>query len=328
MPRLPEWPGRDSFAGELIHSAAYRNAEPFQGRDVLVVGSGNSGAEIAVDLADNGAGRVRIAVRTPPQIAKRAALGIPTHVVGIALGKLPPELGGRITSFLRRVTIPDLSAQGLPRPTETLGAQFARTGTIPILDVGFVAAVRDGRIEIVKALEGFDGRDVVLADGARIQPEVVIAATGFRPGIEPLVGHLGVLDEQGFPRADEPEPGLHLFGYAATLGGTIRLLALEAPRLVERVAVRGRAGAASPAPAAPESGRTDSNCRPLRPKRSALTRLSYVPEARSLGARSLGAPSLGARSSGTRWPRPPPPSSASTAASRRSRSSRECRASG
>ena len=238
VPRWPDWPGRDGFRGELLHSADYRNAERFRGRDVLVVGSGNSGAEIAYDLAEHGAARVRIAIRTPPQIAKRSALGIPTHLVGIALGKLPPRLGGRITSTLRRLTIPDLAHRGLPRPTETLGAQFARTGTIPILDVGFVGAVRDGRIEVVAAVAGFDGEEVLLADGSRIRPDAVIAATGFRPGIEPLVGHLDALDEHGLPRTNEPQPGLHLFGYSATLGGTIRLLAQEAPRLADRLEAR------------------------------------------------------------------------------------------
>jgi len=238
VPRWPEWPGRDGFRGKLLHSADYRNAERFRGRDVLVVGSGNSGAEIAYDLAEQGAARVRVAIRTPPQIAKRSALGIPTHLVGIALGKLPPRLGGRITSTLRRLTIPDLAHRGLPRPTETLGAQFARTGTIPILDVGFVDAVRDGRIEVVAAVTGFDGDDVLLADGSRVRPDAVIAATGFRPGIEPLVGHLDALDGDGLPRSDEPQPGLHLFGYSATLGGTIRLLAQEAPHLGDRLEAR------------------------------------------------------------------------------------------
>jgi putative flavoprotein involved in K+ transport len=239
-PRLPSWLGVESFEGELVHSGSYRTPDPFGGRDVLVVGSGNSGAEIAQDLAENGAGRVRIAIRTPPQIAKRSSLGIPTHFVGIALGKLPPRVGGQITKTLRRLTIPDLAAHGLPRPTETLAAQFGRTGTIPILDVGFVRQVREGRIEVVAAVEALDGADVVLADGSRIRPDVVIAAIGFRPGIEPLVGHLGVLDERGLPLSDEPAPGLHLFGYSATLGGTIRLLAQETPHLAKRIAQRHR----------------------------------------------------------------------------------------
>src|SRR5205085_5232233 len=65
-PVLPDWPGRDGFSGDLIHGQDYRNPEPYAGRDVLVIGSGNTGAEIAVDLVEGGAARVRVAVRTPP----------------------------------------------------------------------------------------------------------------------------------------------------------------------------------------------------------------------------------------------------------------------
>lgn len=59
--------------------------------------------------------------------------------------------------------------------------------------------LKAGQIEIVAAVEGFDGPSVLLADGTRIQPEAVIAATGYRRGLEPLVGHLGVLGEDGIP---------------------------------------------------------------------------------------------------------------------------------
>src|SRR5436305_3218879 len=55
-PVLPDWPGRDSFTGELIHGQDYRNPSPYAGRDVLVVGAGNTGAEIAVDLIEGGVG--------------------------------------------------------------------------------------------------------------------------------------------------------------------------------------------------------------------------------------------------------------------------------
>jgi putative flavoprotein involved in K+ transport len=63
-PYLPDWPGREGFTGELLHSDAYVNAEPFRDRDVLVVGAGNSGAEIAHDVIDGGAKRARLSVRT------------------------------------------------------------------------------------------------------------------------------------------------------------------------------------------------------------------------------------------------------------------------
>src|SRR5262249_54828656 len=79
----PPWPrdgpGPESFWGELLHSADYRDPAPFQGRDVLVVGAGTSGAEIATDVAGGGAARTRLSVRTPPQIVRRATAGIPAQ---------------------------------------------------------------------------------------------------------------------------------------------------------------------------------------------------------------------------------------------------------
>lgn len=95
----------------------------------------------------------------------------------------------------------DLSHYGLPRPPVGLATQMAKPHQSPAYDAGFVASVKAGRIEIVAAVEGFDAADVLLADGSRIQPDAVIAATGYRRGLEPLVGHLGVLDEQGTPLA-------------------------------------------------------------------------------------------------------------------------------
>ena len=71
-PFIPPWPGREGFAGGLIHSSQYLNPAPFRDRDVLVVGAGNSGAEIAHDVIDGGAKRSRLSVRTPPQIVRRA----------------------------------------------------------------------------------------------------------------------------------------------------------------------------------------------------------------------------------------------------------------
>src|SRR3954462_13139968 len=63
---LPDWPGADGFAGELLHASRYRNATPYFGKSVLVVGSGNTRAELAVDLVETGAREVAIAIRTPP----------------------------------------------------------------------------------------------------------------------------------------------------------------------------------------------------------------------------------------------------------------------
>jgi putative flavoprotein involved in K+ transport len=224
-PFLPDWPGRDTFAGDLIHSADYRSPAPFRDRDVLVVGAGNSGAEIAHDVADGGAARSRLSVRTPPQIVRRATLGIPAQLLGMAIRHLPPHWVDPVTKTQRRLSIPDLAARGLPRPEHGVRTSFLQTGTTPILDVGIVAAVRSGRVEIVAAVERFDGADVVLADGTRLQPDAVIAATGFRAGLEELVGHLGVLGPRGLPErrdGDPALPGLWFVGFTPTLGGQLR----------------------------------------------------------------------------------------------------------
>lgn len=74
-PDFPDWPGRESFTGDLCHSADYRSPEPYKGRDVLVVGPGTTGSEIAFLLARGGAARVRVACRTPPNLTARKFLG-------------------------------------------------------------------------------------------------------------------------------------------------------------------------------------------------------------------------------------------------------------
>lgn len=220
VPVLPDWPGRSSFGKELIHSADYRNPGPYRGRDVLVVGTGNSGAEIATQLADGGASRVRLSVRTPPQIARRDRAGVPAQVLGLALARVPASVGDAVGLALRRVSIPDLTEFGLPRPDVGPATTFRRTSQIPILDVGFVDAVRARRIEIVVAVESFTTDAVVLADGSTVAPDAVIAATGFRPGLEQLVGHLGVLDARGLPA--KRLPGLYFVGMRVVLGGGLR----------------------------------------------------------------------------------------------------------
>ncbi len=232
-PFVPDWPGE--LAGRLVHSSKYRSPEPYRDLRVLVVGAGNSGAEIAVDLAEGGAADVSLAVRTPPSIVRRDTLGFPSQLLGIASMHLPPPLVDRIAAGLRRASFPDLAPYGLPAPARPY-SDFRRRQVVPILDVGIVDAVRSGRVRVVAPPERLDGAAVTLADGRRLPVDAVIAATGFRTGLEPLVGHLGVLDGRGEPLVHGAEqhpraPGLHFVGYRVTLGGAIRLAGVEAKQV-------------------------------------------------------------------------------------------------
>ncbi|WP_329121152.1 flavin-containing monooxygenase [Streptomyces sp. NBC_01465] len=239
-PRIPEWEGGDSYAGELIHAGEYKNPEPYAGKDVLVVGIGNTGAEIAVDLIEGGAARVRLAVRTVPHILRRSTAGWPAQATGILVRRLPTGLVDRAAAPMARISVPDLSEKGLPRPDTGLYSRV-RAGAIPVQDVGLIDAVQKGRVEIVAAVESFEEGKVVLADGDRISPEVVIAATGYRRALEGLVGELDVLDERGRPvvhggRTPKHAPGLYFTGFTNPISGMFRELAIDARKIAAAVA--------------------------------------------------------------------------------------------
>ena len=244
-PRVPDWPGRDTYTGELLHASQYRNPKPFAGRDVLVVGVGNTGAEIAVDLVEGGASRVRLAVRTPPHIVRRSTAGWPAQYSGILVRRLPVPLVDRISRLQARVAVPDLSEHGLPRPETGLYSRVLE-GAIPVQDVGLIDAVRAGSVEVVAAVKGFEEGEVLLADGERIAPDAVIAATGYERGLEGLVGGLGVLDARGRPvvhgaRTPAGAPDLYFTGFTNPISGNLREMALDAQRIARAVARSGKA---------------------------------------------------------------------------------------
>ncbi len=239
---VPRWPGRDRFEGRLIHSAEYQNAEQFRGADALVVGSGSSGMEIAYDLAEGGAARVRLAVRTPPNIIIREPLG--PLLARLVVKLLPTARADRLMSAVRRRKLGDLSAVGLPEPDEGVVSRLKRLRVAPaIVDHDVIDAIRDGRIEIVAAVKSLDEGGVRLADGTRIEPDALIAATGFRRGLEAMVGHLGVLGERGAPVASvsEAAPGLRFVGYVPQ-PGLIGRFGKEARTVAREIAAARRSG--------------------------------------------------------------------------------------
>jgi putative flavoprotein involved in K+ transport len=129
--------------------------------------------------------------------------------------------------------IGSLDGHGLPGYRNPVFSRRRREGTLPILDAGFVAALRQGAFRIVPGVEGLAGARVVLEGERFVSPDAVIAATGYRPALEPLVGHLGVLDPHGDPRVhgaatDPAAPGLHFTGFRNPVTGALRELRREA----------------------------------------------------------------------------------------------------
>ena len=238
-PIIPPWPGLSQFTGEVVHSGSFRNAWPFRDRDVLVVGAGNSAADIAVQLADSGARRIWLAVRTPPHLVRRAIGPFPSDILLELFAWAPAGAVDPIIGFSERVMLGDLSAYGFNRPPVGLKATVEKIGRIPTLADELIDAVRAGRVEVVPAVKAVEPDRVILADGSGIPPAVIIAATGFSTDLDGLVGHLGVLDERGKLRggfASHIGDGMFAIGYGIPPNGPLRAIRRAASPLACEIA--------------------------------------------------------------------------------------------
>jgi cation diffusion facilitator CzcD-associated flavoprotein CzcO len=237
-PTIPEW--RGEFTGDVLHSSQYRNPAPYQGRRVLVVGTGSSGMEIAHDLARGGAAKVWMAVRTPPNIMLRGGPGgLPGEVIALPLYHAPKRFADALAFRARARFIGDLSEFGLPVPAEGPFTKLARDIRPPsLVDIDVIDAIRDGSIEVVATVDGFDDGQVRLVDGRRLDANVVVCATGYRQGLEQMVGHLGVLDSRGVPRVSgetPAAPGLWFIGFSAR-PALIGFVGKQSRRLAKKIA--------------------------------------------------------------------------------------------
>ena len=243
-PFIPPWPGLDRFSRPLIHASKYRNPDGFAGRRVLVVGAGNSAADIAVDLVRGGAAGVWISIRTPPQVVPRTVGGVPMQTVAVATRALPAWVGDAIVRATQKLVHGDLTRHGVPPPRETVSTQFRRADVVPVIDVEFVRRLKAGQLEAVAAVREFERDRVVLSDGSDVTPDAVVAATGYRRGLGRLVGDLGVLDSRGLPATGDTDSGLrglYFAGFTNPLSGNLRELGIHARQIGRQIGTSGSA---------------------------------------------------------------------------------------
>ncbi|MFF9809987.1 ArsO family NAD(P)H-dependent flavin-containing monooxygenase [Streptomyces coeruleorubidus] len=192
-PFLPAVPGRGIFDGRQLHTVEYRRPQDFAGRRVIVVGGGNSGAQIAADLADDT--ELTWVTRRPPRY-------------------LADDIDGRAlfdTATARRRALDE-----------------GRTDTGGVASLGDIVAVppvREARDRgLLKASPMFTRLvrgGVEWADGTRADADAIIWCTGFRPALSHLAplqlrGRRGHIATAGTRAVDEPR--LHLLGYGDWTG--------------------------------------------------------------------------------------------------------------
>ena len=235
VPQRPSWPG--SFAGRVLHSSEYKSGRAFAGQRVLVVGIGNSGGEIALDLCEQGA-RASIAVRSAVNAVPRDFLGLSILAWGILLAKLPLPLADAIARTVSRISFGRLDALGLRTLPYGPMRQIREHGRIPLIDVGTLARVRKREIEVLPDVASLSERAVRFADGSERDFDAIVLATGYRPALADFVSAPEALDESGCPRALEPLPGLFFCGFRVSPRGMLREIASEARSIARRIANR------------------------------------------------------------------------------------------
>jgi len=233
-PVMPVVPGMETFKGSLLHSAEYRNARPFAGQSMLVVGMGNTGAEIALDLCENGA-RATLSLRNGVHIAPRDLFGIPIQIAAtLAARVLPISINDAIFPLILDLALGYPAKYGLKRPKQGILRQVACSSKIPVLDVGTVRKVAEGTIKVAPGISTVTENGVLFDGGQAGTFDAIIFATGYRPNYRSFLDCA----------SDRPgeEPTLHFIGFKNPVTGLLREIAHEARRIADRIAARQRKG--------------------------------------------------------------------------------------
>lgn len=214
---IPEVEGLSEFKGEVIHSTEYKCGEGYEQKKVLVVGAGNSGMEIALDLASHGA-KTSIVVRSPIHLVSRWSVNL-----GLRLLKfMPLYMVDSLLVLLSKITYGDLTKYGIQRPKEGPFLLKVRDGKYPVINVGTFKKIKSGEIQVLPSLKSINdgGNEIVFENGKCHQFDAIVFATGFKRSTHLwLHGYDCLLNRDGlsklvFPNHWKGENGLYCAGLA------------------------------------------------------------------------------------------------------------------
>ncbi|KAL8151533.1 hypothetical protein V2J09_021341 [Rumex salicifolius] len=201
-PFVPEVDGLLGFSGRALHSTLYKTGEHFAGQSVLVVGSGNSGMEIALDLSNHHA-KPSILIRSPVHIMSRWMINLGLNLLKI----LGVHVVDSLMVMLSKVVYGDLSKHGILRPKEGPFLMKVKYGKYPVVDVGTISKIQAAHIQVLPAAIRSirDGNEVMLDNGNSYHFDAIVFATGFRRSTNNwLMGDNYLLNEDGFPKPSFP----------------------------------------------------------------------------------------------------------------------------
>jgi len=225
---LPSWKNVESFKGTVLHSRYYKNPEPYLNQKVLVVGMGNTGAEIALDLSEQDVD-VSLSVRGPINIIPRDFLGRPTQKTALLLANFPNWLGDNAGKLLRQLSFGDLKPYGISYPKLAPVEQLRKYGQTPVIDLGTVKRIKQGKIKVFPEIASFSEQTISFKDNKEESFHHVILATGYSSGITEFLAQASDhLNDQSEPKTWQAKDKLYFLGFNAySPGGLLRSIYLE-----------------------------------------------------------------------------------------------------
>jgi cation diffusion facilitator CzcD-associated flavoprotein CzcO len=237
-PQIPRFPGQERYRGRLTHSVEYRRAAPYAARRVLVVGVGNSGAEIASELGRAGVD-VTLAVRSGANVVPLTMFGLPIQYLGYWVRKLPRPAQDAIVRVIGRVTDLRRGPPVLPRPGHS------PLDAIPVIGFHLVDAIKAGLVRVKPGVAELTEDGARFADGSSGVFDDIILATGFAPALGPL-DDLVRRDAKGFAlRTDRvtsaDQPNLYFVGHNYDATGGLWNIRIDSRLVAAAISAPGNA---------------------------------------------------------------------------------------
>jgi hypothetical protein len=198
-------------------------------------------------LAGSAAGKLWLSARSGMNFTPLRLGGVPLHPVSVMGRYLPLRWQDANAHVVQRLAFGDLTRLGYPRSALGAFTRAAADGVTVAVDDGFVRALKTGRVIMKPAIDRSDGPQVRFTDGTSCTPDAVICATGYRPGLEQIAGHLVTLDERGMPpftgaSSSALHPGLWFFGLDRSIYGNMHVRRRQARQLAQAITRQSLAG--------------------------------------------------------------------------------------
>ncbi|KAG9136111.1 hypothetical protein Leryth_003735 [Lithospermum erythrorhizon] len=215
---VPEFEGAQNFEGGVIHACDYKSGSVYQGKKVLVVGCGNSGMEISLDLCHHNA-YPSMVVRSSVHVLPREILGKSTFHLGVSMMKWMPQwLVDKMLLIATRLTLGNLEKHGIKRPSVGPLKLKDIAGKTPVLDIGTLQKIKSGDIKVVPGIKNFLPGGVELVNGQVLEIDSVVLATGYHSNVPSWLKETRFFSRKGLPRTPFPngwkgEDGLYSVGF-------------------------------------------------------------------------------------------------------------------